>query len=95
MGMSSSVAGIVPADDTFNDMKAIWEMCERTNVPIPDKVLDFFNGETPDDAGVVVYIDSGRSPAVTDFANDYQQGYEVDISKLDPKYKILRFVNSW
>jgi len=94
MGMSSSVDGIVQADDKFNEMKAIWEMCENTNVAIPQEVVDFFDGERPDDAGVVVWINN-NSQAVTEYNDDMQEGFEVDISKLDPKFKIIRFVNSY
>lgn len=94
MGMSSSVCGVVPADEKFNKMKDIWNMCESTGVAIPDEVVDFFDGERPDDAGVVVWIDR-NSAAVTEYNNDMSQGFEVDISKLDPKFKIIRFVNSW
>ena len=96
MGMSTSVAGIVPADAQFNKMKEIWEMCESTGVSIPQEVLDFFDDERPDPAGVVVYLsDNTSESAVQEYNDDMSSGFEVDISKLDPKFKIIRFVNSW
>jgi len=95
MGMSSSVAGIVPADDKFNEMKTIWEMCENSNVAIPQEVIDFFDGDRHDPAGVVVYLRSDLGGAVSEYNNDMQEGFEVDISRLDPKFKIIRFVNSY
>ena len=95
MGMSTSVYGIVPADEKFNQMKKIWEMCEQANVAIPEDVVDFFDGERPDGTGVVIYLNEDTVDAVTEWGADMQSGYEVDISKLDPKIKIIRFANSW
>ena len=95
MGMSTAVFGIVPADEKFNQMKKIWEMCEQANVAIPRDVVDFFDGDRPDDADVVIYLDDSEVSAVKEWFDDCSVGYEVDLSKLDPKIKIIRFANSW
>jgi len=95
MGMSTYVCGIVPADEKFHEMKSIYDMCKKTGVEVPQEVWDFFDGDTPDAAGVVVTIDEQNSQAVTYYQADSREGFEVDISKLDPKFKIIRFVNSY
>jgi len=94
MGMSTSVYGIVPADEKFKKMKAIYDLCEETGVVPPEEVIDFFDGDRPDDSGAVVWLE-GNTPAISEWFDDCASGYEVDISKLDPKIKILRFANSW
>ncbi len=92
--MSSHVCAIVPADDKFNEMKAIYDLCTENNVAVPQEVWDFFGGDAPDPTGVIVYLD-GNTDAVTEYNDDMQEGFEVNIEKLDPKYKIIRFVNSY
>ncbi len=94
MGMSTSVYGIIPADEKFHKMKDIYDRCEELGVVPPEEVIDFFDGERPDASGVVMWLE-GNSDAITEYNHDMQQGYEVEISKLDPNIKILRFVNSW
>ncbi len=56
MSMSTSVSGVVPADEKFNKMKALWELCKLTDVAIPAEVLEFFDHQRPDDVSVVVYL---------------------------------------
>lgn len=91
MGMSTHVYGIVPADDKYNEMKALYDMCKKNDVSVPDEVWDFFDGDVPDSAGMQTSLDD----ASTEFSSDMETGYEVDISKIDPKIKIIRFTNSW
>ncbi len=94
MGMSTSVCGIIPADEKYRKMKSIYDQCEELSVVPPEEVTDFFNGEPPDSTGVVLWLDD-NTDGVTEYNQDMYQGYEVDIAKLDPNIKILRFVNSW
>lgn len=96
-GVTLAVYGVVPADDKFNKMKAIYDMCRSSDVSVPQEVWDFFGDETPDDAGMVIWLDGddNTNRAVTEWGNDYQSGFEIDVSKLDPKYKRIRVANSW
>jgi hypothetical protein len=96
MGMSTYVLGIRPADDTYRKMLAVWEACQSAKVKPPKEVADFFANIDPDPAGVVVGL--AQSSAVTKWQgekNEAAEGFEVDLRKLDPTIKILRFVNSW
>ena len=72
-------------------MKAAYDVCQLAGIEIPDEVDKFFNGETPDEAGVEVEIDS----ILDEWGDDIRQGYQVDLSKLPKDVKILRFYNSW
>jgi hypothetical protein len=96
MGMSMHVVGIRPADEKWQKMKQVWDACIEANISPPaevDKVDKFFNGDTPDDKGVLVEI---RSKACTsEYNEDMREGIEVDISKLPKDVKIVRFYCSW
>lgn len=92
MSMSTHVVGIKPPDDDWRKQKAVWDACEKASVPIPKKTLDFFDGENPDDAGVIVDLDMHL---VQKYKDDSREGYEVDVEKLPKDIKIIRFYNSW
>lgn len=97
MGMSTYVLGIRPADENYRKMLAVWEACQAAKVKPPREVEDFFAGIDPDPAGVKVDL-SEQSSGVKKWRgekNEAAEGIEVDLRKLDPTIKILRFVNSW
>ncbi len=93
MSMTTSVVGIVPPDAKWREMKAVWDSCTKAGVPVPEKVSTFFNDENPDEAGVVV--DLYKSPAVKEWNAEDEQGLEVELAKLPPHIKFLRFCNSY
>lgn len=90
MSVSLGVYGVVPADEEFNKMKSIHDSCEEMGITPPKEVVDFFDGERPDPAGMVIWMDDSRTDGVTEWGNDYSSGYEIEIAKLDPKIKIIR-----
>lgn len=89
--MSTHVTGFRPPDAKFQRMKAIWDACAQERIAPPADVEDFFKGESPDPAGVVVDIRS----AVKEFNADMQDGYEIDITKLPHDVKVIRVFNSY
>lgn len=111
MGMSTHVIGIVPPDETWKKMKAIWDACTAAKIEIPEAVDAFFGGVRPEEKGVVVDIEdkwqSGGKQAGTgaahewrgtDSAFDAREGYEVNLDELREKFphvKIIRFYNSY
>ena len=92
MSMSTMVVGIKPPDEKWKQMKAAYLACEKAGISIPDAVDEFFSGEIPDDAGVIV-DDLGK--AVKSWHSDGCEGFEVTLSKLPADIKVLRFYNSW
>lgn len=94
MSMSTFVFGFHPPDETWRQMKEIWDACKKAGVEPPDRVLEFFDFEEPDDAGVQVNL-TERPMAVRKFQNDHQEGYDVDLQELPPDVTVVRFVNSW
>jgi hypothetical protein len=90
--MSTHIVGFRPADEKWNKMKATWLACEDAGVPIPEEVKAFFHYESPGDKpGIEVEI----KEALREWTDDCRQGYEVDLTKLPPDVKVLRFYNSW
>lgn len=92
MGMSTHIIGFKPPDEQWLKMKAVWDSCRAAGLPVPREVERFFNDEAPDEQGVIVAL---KSPAVREWANDFAAGFEVEIAKLDPTIKIIRFYSSW
>lgn len=91
MGMSRNVCGIVPPDEQWMKMKAVYDACMKADIDIPDEVDEYFDGRNPDDKGMQIDIDD----AVEEYSGDSEDGFDVDLSKLPKKVKIIRFTNSW
>jgi len=97
MGMSTYVIGFVPPDERWHQMKAAWDACMVAGVPIPNDVRAFFGGEEPDDRGREITQGAlEQLGAVRDWhGGGMGSGYEVEVSKLPPEVKVVRFCNSW
>ena len=93
MGMSTFVDAIRPADDQWHRMKAVWDTCKAAGVEPTREVSDFFDGNTPDAAGVVISLYG--NPAVREWTGVHQEGLEVTLADLPPNVSVLRFYNSW
>lgn len=95
MSMSTTVVGIVPPDETWQKMKAVWDACEKAGVPVPVRVLEFFHDKTPDPKGVL--IDLGVYPYARSWSDKRlnAEGIELDLSAIPPDVKMIRFYNSW
>lgn len=96
MSMSTHVIGIKPPNEKWKAMKKIFDACSQASVAIPQEVQDFFEGISPDPAGVVVQEDFLESiGAVTEYEGEEESGLEVHLDKLPKDIKVLRFTNSW
>lgn len=92
MSMSTHVVGFRPADEKWEQMKTIWLACTKAGIGAPEEVLDFFEHEDPiGKPGIEISIDN----ALKEWADDYRSGYELDVSKLPPNIRIIRFYNSY
>ncbi len=91
MGMSTTVVGFRPPDEKWKQMKAIWDVCKKAKVKIPQEVDDFFDGIGPDPRGIEVRLDE----IATEYHEDMQEGFEIEIAKLPENITVIRFYNSW
>lgn len=92
MGMNMYVVGFKPADEKWKQMKAVWEACHAAGVQPPKEVFEFFDYVQPDPTGVA--IDQDRLP-VTKWSATGKSGFELDVSKLHPEVKVIRFYCVW
>lgn len=92
MSMSTHVVGFKPPDDKWKAMKAVYDACVAAGVVVPEDVQNFFGWTPPDEAGVEV--DERKLP-LKEWKDRSRQGFELDVTKLDPDIKIVRFYNSW
>jgi hypothetical protein len=96
--MSTHVVGIKPPDEKWRQMKAVYDACIEAEVEIPEEVREFFEHDTPDDAGVVIDLDDdyAPSPAVSKWSDGKERsGFEVKLEELPEGIKIIRFYNAW
>jgi hypothetical protein len=97
MGMSTFVYGIKPPDERWQQMRAVYDACWTAGVEPPREVGEFFAGEPPDSAGVVLLLSD--TVAVTDWVDPdprrAREGVEVHLDQISPDIKVIRFVNSW
>lgn len=94
MGMSTHLIGFRPADaHKTKTMKAVLDACQDAGVDPPKEVEDFFNVKCPDPSGALVEIE--KSVAVKRWRYEDAEGFEVDLTRLDPTVKVIRFYNSW
>lgn len=88
----------MPADENYRKMKNVHDACEAADIPVPDEVFNFFQGNTPDPAGLVISLDSpynGGTDIAREWSSDNGSGYEIDVSKIPFGVKTIRFYNSW
>jgi hypothetical protein len=105
MSDSFYVIGIKPPDEKWKQMKAIWDACEGAGIQPPEEVEDFFGDEKPDNKGVKITLgacyelgrDEGKQNqyGASYYDGDMEEGIEIEVAKLPPDIKILRFYNSY
>lgn len=92
MGMSTHAIGFCPPDEEWNKLKDVYNACKAAGLPIPDKVESVFDGNNPNDMPGME-VDLGD--AENEWSDEYRSGIVVDLSKLPPHVKFIRFYNSW
>lgn len=98
MGMSMHVYAMKPADENYKKMLAAYRACEDAGIPPPGAVLDFFNGEEPDETGATQSLSGyrmGQHDSCVFWSDDSSEGFQVDITKLPPGTRFVRFVCSY
>lgn len=93
MSPTPHVEGFKPPDATWKKMKKVWDSCAEAGIDPPDEVEKYFEGEPPDDSGVLVELE--KHPAVKEYNEEMRDGFEVNLSKLPKDITILRFTISY
>lgn len=90
---SMYIKGIRPPDEEYQQMKAVYDACQVAKIPVPDRVMDFFNWQDPNPHGILTDLD--LSDAVTEWREREREGFEVELAKLPKNITHLRFYLSW
>ena len=92
MSVDTHVIGYQVADEQWQRYKDVWNACLMANTSVPQEVLDYFDGEHPQDK-------QGREVDITEYIKevnyDTTAGYEIDILELPKNVRYIRFENSW
>ena len=83
------VQGIVPPDERWVEMKAVYDACQKAEITLPREVCIFFDDEEPDPAGVIIDLDAKK------WRGDERVGLEIDVADLPPHVKTIRFIVSY
>lgn len=87
------IKGIHPPDDEYQQMKAVYDACSAAKIPVPDRVMEFFDWQAPNPNGTMVDLD--LSPAISEWRENEREGFEVELAKLPKNITHLRFYLSW
>jgi len=91
MSMSMRVVGLIPVDEKWLAMKAVWDSCLKLKISAPAEVMDYFGGEYPEEEECIVT----RLDFVRKYNADMCEGLEVDIKDLPKDVTTVRFYCSW
>lgn len=88
MSSSTSIVGVRDLNERRIEMNHVRIACERAGIEAPVEVREFFESGKHD----FVDIES----AITELDDqDMQDVWEVDLSKIPPGVKAIRFINSY
>ena len=82
MSMSMRVVGLVPVDDKWRAMTAVWDSCSKLKISPPPEVIAYFDDEYPEEEEAIV-VDIKYE----EYSADMRNGFEVDINDLPKDVK--------
>lgn len=95
MSMSTHAVGFKAPDGRWKAMKAVWDACKEARIDPPDDVDDYFNGEDPEEQGVVVEIEETDCCKEWSDGERCASGFQIDLKKLPKDLTHIRVYNSW
>ena len=88
------VYGIVPPDEDWKKMKAVYDACTKAKVAVPSDVDKFLDYEKPDDAGVLIDL-TDKCSEVSCPAREMDEVLDLKMSDIPASVKAIRFVISY
>ena len=88
MSTSYDVIGMKVQDEKWEKMKNVWNTCRVAGIDVPEEVETFFDWNNPNEMhGMQVDISNAISqPSLEEYV-----AWDVDIDKLPPDIKVVRF----
>jgi hypothetical protein len=81
-----NISGIIPPDDKYRAMLALYRQCKALKVKIPPEVDEFFANGTPGDDGMEISIKG----AISGKGIEYEGGAIIHLDKLPPNVRSIR-----
>lgn len=88
MSVSYFIQGIIPADEKFKKMKALYDQCVELNINVPMAVEFFFNGNEPSEEGITIEL---PKDSIIQHSSDHGESYVVDLRKIPENVKLISF----
>ena len=96
MGMSTHCIGLKNDSEEYQKHARVVEACFDAGCErLPEKTANFFGHEDPDPCRLLESLTIESDGWATEWADDCAEGYEVEVSKIPPSVKTIRFYNSW
>jgi len=97
MSMSTNVQAFRDMNGEFARMLEAKKFCDERKLSYPKEVDEYFQGDADLDEHSLreQFLEVNISSAVTEYRDDYSEGYEVEVAKLPKDVKTIRFRNSW
>lgn len=86
MSCCLGVEGIIPPDDEYRKMRAVYFACQAAKVPTPKEVSAFFGYNEPNNNGTLLYLGTLTDSDVFYNEEDNSHIKIVDLDKLHKKY---------
>jgi hypothetical protein len=94
MGMSTHIEAFTPDTDAeYQKHKKIWDLCEQSNVSLPQETKEYFKGCDQVEERLEIELIKGQH--YDDWNRNSSEGIEVDLTKLPKGVTKLRFYNAW
>ena len=95
MSISINLVGYRKADETFHRMKAVYDACKKAKIDPPQSVEKYFGYDSPTQYGNQIALKPDETPGITSYNENECDGFDVDLDKLPPEIRVLRFYNSY
>lgn len=84
------VIGFSPRHKTAQAMKDIWDKCVEFDIPVPEKVINYFGKCYPKENDIQVTIKSTEWKGT-----GMSKGLEVIIDDIPSDVQVIRFINAY
>jgi hypothetical protein len=87
MSSTLRVTGIVPRDDRYDEMRAVYDACIKARVDVPDEVANFFGYSKPLDQGTEIGFNSAADIPIFHSIDKYGE-YDklINLKELHERY---------
>jgi hypothetical protein len=92
MNIDFYIKGIIPADEKYQKMLKVHNMCKELGISAPVEVVKFFDyRDYPDPSGYSEYLCNVNMGELPNFViSNAHNSFDLVVDKIPSKYKIIR-----